>query len=99
MSLVSKSVSSQHDNKQNIENYEQIIKEIRGQQTASEKLNITSNETIRSIKEKIKLGKKDLLSFCPILLYQLTKPNECIQLLPSKSSHDHLSETDRTMGE
>lgn len=58
---------------------------------------VTSIETIRSIKESINLEASDLWSVCPILLYQLTKPNNssersgCITtaLLPSDTHHDH----------
>lgn len=43
--------------------------------TIDNKSNETSIETIRSIKENIKLGKSDFWSLCPILLYQLAAPN------------------------
>lgn len=121
MSLVSNVVSSQSaDNAHSIQEYEKLINEIRGQSKLStDKLNSikssdtgvvneTSIEAIRSIKENIKLGKNDLWSLCPILLYQLaqTDPLErsgCITtpLLPSElhHDHDHEMEDDRKMGE
>lgn len=75
--------------------------------------NETSIETIRSIKENIKLGKSDFWSLCPILLYQLAASNPlersgCIttELFAGKQNHDHdhdhdydhMTETDRKMG-
>ncbi|XP_055321882.1 zinc transporter foi isoform X2 [Sitodiplosis mosellana] len=116
VSLVSQVGSTQNaDNNQNIKKYEKIINEIRGQSKPSNELNSkptdttdnkTSIEAIKSIKEQIKLGKNDLWSLCPILLYQLAVPNQsdhsgCVTmpLLSSELHHhddDHL-ETDRQM--
>lgn len=120
MSLVSKTVAAQSaDNSNSVQNYEKIINEIKGQSKLSNKLNSikptdtidneTSIETIRSIKETIKLGKNDLWSLCPILLYQLVAPTPlersgCItaSLLPTVLHEDHThgpeTETDRKMG-
>lgn len=107
------------DNKESIQNYEKILSEIRGQSKLSNQLNNikstdtidnqTSIETIRSIKETIKLDKNDFWSLCPILLYQLIAPTSlersgCItaSLLPAELYHDHQhgneTETDRKMG-
>lgn len=107
------------DNKQNIKNYENFINDFRGQSKSSNELNSitssniidneTSIEAIKSIKENIKLGRNDLWSLCPILLYQLVAPTPlersgCITtpLLPSElhhdHEHDHTNETDRKMG-
>lgn len=107
MSLVSQSTSA--DNKDNIQKYEELMNEIKGQTQPLNKLNsIKSSDTIdngtsiRSIKEHIKLGKTDLLSLCPILLYQAVTRSGCITepLLPSESHHDvhHIMEDDRKMG-
>lgn len=73
--------------------------------------NDTSIETIRSIKENIKLDKSDFWSLCPILLYQLAVPNPlersgCITTGALFADHhhdhdhdyDHMTETDRKMG-
>lgn len=76
--------------------------------------NETSIETIRSIKENIKLDKSDFWSLCPILLYQLAAPNPlersgCLTTeLFGEQHHDHdhdhdhdyehMTETDRKMG-
>lgn len=124
MSLVSQAVPEHSTvNRQSIQKYETIINEIRGQSKLSNKIdsvksadtidNETSIETIRSIKENIKLGKSDFWSLCPILLYQLAAQNPlersgCITtaLLAGEQHHDHdhdhdydhLIETDRTMG-
>lgn len=119
MSLVSQVGSTQNaDNNESIKKYEKIINEIRGQSKPSNELNskptdTTDNETsieaIKSIKENIKLGKNDLWSLCPILLYQLAVLNETdrsgcatMPLLSGElhhHDHDHtMIETDRKMG-
>lgn len=109
-------------NKESIKKYDFIINEMRGQSKSSNELNsvkssdTTDNkksiEAIKSIKENINLGKNDLWSLCPILLYQLVAPTElersgCItttSLLPAglhhkhDHDHDHTGETDRKMG-
>lgn len=124
MSLVSQAVPEHSTvSRQSIEKYETFINEIRGQSKPSNKFNSvkptdtidneTSIETIRSIKENIKLDKSDFWSLCPILLYQLVAPSPlersgCITtaLLTDEHhhdhehdlSHDHITETDRKMG-
>lgn len=64
--------------------------------TIDNKNNETSIETIRSIKENIKLGKSDFWSLCPILLYQLAAPNPlersgCLTtaLFAGEQHHEH----------
>lgn len=119
VSLVSQVGSTQNaGNNESIKKYEKIINEIRGQSKPSNELNSkptdttdnqTSIEAIKSIKENIKLGKNDLWSLCPILLYQLAVPNEsnrsgCVTmplLSGEMHHHDHdhgMVETDRKMG-
>lgn len=116
MSLVSHTILAQSaDTKQNIDKYKNYIKEIRGQSEPSNKSNgqkaigttenETSIETIRSIKEHIKLGKSDFWSLCPILLYQLAQPNSgCITTHELDDDHEHhhdhhdAIEADRKMG-
>lgn len=110
-------------NRQSIQQYETFMNEIRGQSklsnefavaaadTIDNKNNKTSIETIRSIKENIKLGKSDFWSLCPILLYQLAAPNPlersgCLttalfagdQHLDHDHDYEHMSEADRKMG-
>lgn len=108
MSLVSKAAPTLSDeSKENIRNYENIINKFRGQSNGGFKSSDTIN-AIKSIKENITLGKNDLWSLCPILLYQMAAPTKlersgCIttQLLPSENHPNYIDalETDRKMGE
>lgn len=88
------------------------MNKIRGQSELSNELNSTNtmetSQAIKSIKESIKLGKNDLWSLCPILLYQLAVPpsksehsSGCITmplLSGDEHHHEHALEADRKMG-
>lgn len=93
------------------------MNEIKGQSKLSNELNsiastdqIDNATSIDKIKDKIEIGRNDLWSLCPILLYQLVSEDSleragCIktELLPSEAHHDHhihyeFGETNRTLG-
>lgn len=110
MTLVSQVSPTQNaDNVRNIENYNKLMNDMRGQsKSTNTSKSPPSNdnktlEQIKSIKDKIQIGEKDLWSMCPILLYQLTSPKSCDELLSSEANHDQhiqyeLAESDRTWG-
>lgn len=111
MSLLKNIAESQdHINTGNIERYDELISQLKGQAAGTvvgSNSTQASIEAIESIKASITVERNDLYSVCPILLYQLTteKRDGCItSLLSANKNHKHHvhiepNEANRQMGE